>query len=112
LHPQRLGETVTKPSAASVPEGQMSWRHLRPASRDEVATGWEWFSHQSNQPGWNCGRKRKPVGASALSALPSILIYVAIILLCMFVYRAPRLMTRDHTSLKTGRLAMMKAVRS
>ncbi len=111
----RLGEVVTELRAFSVPDGQIVGDTFVPADGCVVATGWETFSYQFSTLGTELWTETKTVAASAVSALPSIIIYVLIILACMFIYRAIKSKltpTRDYTSLKTVTFGDESAVRS
>ncbi|MGJ8611234.1 MAG: ABC transporter permease, partial [Octadecabacter sp.] len=112
---ERLGESFTELRAAAVPDGQVVGDTFTAPDGCTVASGWEAFSYQFSTLGAELWTETKAVGASALSALPAIFIYVGIILLCMVVYRAikSRLTpTRDYTSLKTVTFGDESAVRS
>jgi len=112
---ERLGETVTELRATPVPEGQIVGDTFVPAEGCIVATGWETFSYQFGTLGTELWGETKTVFASAASALPSIAIYILVILACMFIYRAVKsglTKTADYTSLKTVTFGDESAVRS
>ena len=112
---ERLGESVTELRATAVPEGQIAGDTFALPEGCEIVSGWETFSYQFGTLGSELWTEIKTVAASAISALPSIAIYILVILACMFIYRAikSRLTpTRDYTSLKTVTFGDESAVRS
>ena len=112
---ERLGETITEMRAATVPEGQVVGDTFTPPSGCDVASGWEVFSYQFGSLGSRLATEIATVGGKAISALPALLVYVGIILACMFAYRAIKSFLtpkRDYTSLKTVTFGDESAVRS
>jgi taurine transport system permease protein len=112
---ERLGETVTQLRAVNVPDGQVVGDTFTPPNGCVASTGWETFSYQFSTLGAELWMETKTVAASAASALPSIAIYVLVILACMFIFRAIKTRltpTRDYTSLKTVTFGDESAVRS
>lgn len=112
---ERLGQTLTELRAAAVPDGQIVGNTYAPPSGCEVASGWEVFSYQFSTLGGRLASEIATVGSKAISALPALLIYIGIILACMFAYRAIKVFltpTRDYTSLKTVTFGDESAVRS
>jgi len=85
---ERLGETVTELKATPVPEGQVVGETFVPAEGCEVASGWEVFSYQFSTLGSELWTETLNVFFSAISALPSLALYVGLILACMFAWRA------------------------
>ncbi len=111
----RLGETQTELRATPVPEGQVVGQSFTPTEGCEIASGWEVFSYQFGTLGSELWTETINVVVSAVSALPSIAVYVAIILAFMFAWRAVKSFltpTRDYTSLKTVTFGDESAVRS
>jgi len=105
----------TELRAVNVPDGQVVGDTFVPADGCDVASGWETFSYQFGTLGSELWAEIKTVAASAVSALPAIFVYVAIILLCMVIFRAIKSKltpTRDYTSLKTVTFGDESAVRS
>lgn len=112
---ERLGEIVTNLRAVTVPEGEVVGDTYTPPDGCELASGWDTFSYQFGALWAELWAEVTNVGTAAISALPSIFIYIAIILACMFIYRAIKgLLTpkRDYTSLKTVTFGDESAVRS
>ena len=112
---ERLGETVTELKATPVPEGQVVGETFVPAEGCEVASGWEVFSYQFSTLGSELWTETLNVFFSAISALPSLALYVGLILACMFAWRAVKTFftpKRDYTSLKTVTFGDESAVRS
>jgi taurine transport system permease protein len=112
---ERLGEIETQLRAFNVPDGQVVGDTFTLPDGCVPATGWDTFSYQFSTLGAELWTETKTVAASAASALPSIAIYVLVILACMFVYRAIKTRltpTRDYTSLKTVTFGDESAVRS
>lgn len=112
---KRLGETQTELRATPVPEGQIVGESFVPAEGCDVASGWEVFTYQFGTLFSELWVETQNVGVSAVSALPSIAIYIAIILAFMFAWRAVKTFftpKRDFTSLKTVTFGDESAVRS
>lgn len=112
---ERLGEMVTELRATPVPDGQVVGENFTPAEGCEVASGWEVFSYQFGTLGSEIWTETQNVFWSALGALPSIAIYVVIILAFMFAWGAIKTFLtpkRDYTSLKTVTFGDESAVRS
>ena len=111
----RLGETITELKATPVPEGQIIGDTFTPGEGCEIASGWEVVSYQFGTLGTEIWAETQNVFWAAVSALPSIAIYIAIILAFMFAWSAIKKFltpTRDYTSLKTVTFGDESAVRS
>ena len=112
---ERLGEVRTELRATPVPEGQIVGETFTPAEGCDIATGWEVVSYQFGTLGTEIWAETQNVAVSALSAIPTIAIYVGIILAFMFAWRAIKTFftpKRDFTSLKTVTFGDESAVRS
>ena len=112
---ERLGETRTELRASPVAEGQTVGENFTPPEGCDVATGWEVFSGQMGVLGSELWTETQNVFIAALGAIPSIALYVGIILAFMFAWRALKTFltpTRDYTSLKTVTFGDESAVRS
>ena len=112
---ERLGEALTELRAATVPNGQVVGDTFNPPEGCNVATSWETFSYQFSTLGGRLAEEIQTVGTKAISAIPALVIYVLIILACMFAYRAIKSFLtskNDYTSLKTVTFGDESAVRS
>ena len=111
----RLGQTQTELRAAPVPEGQTVGVNFTPPEGCDIATGWEVFSYQFGTLGSELWVETQNVAVSALRAIPTIAVYILIILAFMFAWRALKGFVtpkRDFTSLKTVTFGDESAVRS